>query len=201
MTLGVIIWKVNNILVAIVFVILSAARTGRRLAARTSEMRQLAESLGFQLTTGPSTGIIRECEDYFPLLKSGDWPRVRNIMSGEYQGVQFTYFDFHYTTQESILLSKRTYTKKHLVSVSLIELPRGFPGLAITPEYMPGSKRRRSWTRDIDFESYEFSEHFDVRSEDKKFAYDFCNPRMMEFLLTHKNLTLHIGRKYRLRLP
>ena len=39
---------------------------------------------------------------------------------------------------------------------------------------------------DIDFESHEFSEAFDVRSKDKKFAYDFCNAQMIEFLLGEK---------------
>ncbi|MAH66585.1 MAG: hypothetical protein CMJ27_09405 [Phycisphaerae bacterium] len=36
---------------------------------------------------------------------------------------------------------------------------------------------------DIDFESVEFSRRFHVSSEDKRFAYDLVDPRMMEFLL------------------
>lgn len=36
---------------------------------------------------------------------------------------------------------------------------------------------------DIDFESVEFSRRFHVSSEDKRFAYDLIDPRMIEFLL------------------
>lgn len=36
---------------------------------------------------------------------------------------------------------------------------------------------------DIDFESVEFSKAFHVSSDDKRFAYDLIDPRMMEFLL------------------
>ena len=37
--------------------------------------------------------------------------------------------------------------------------------------------------QDIKFESAEFSKTFCVRSPDKKFAYDVCNAKMMEYLL------------------
>lgn len=45
---------------------------------------------------------------------------------------------------------------------------------------------------DIDFESHEFSRQFCVRSSDKKFAYDFCNARMIEYLLAHPRLTIEV---------
>jgi hypothetical protein len=38
---------------------------------------------------------------------------------------------------------------------------------------------------DIDFESHEFSERYEVRSKNKKFAYDFCNAQMIDYLLGH----------------
>jgi hypothetical protein len=45
---------------------------------------------------------------------------------------------------------------------------------------------------DIDFESHEFSRAFCVRSSDRKFAYDVCNARMMEFLLENRELCVEI---------
>ena len=45
---------------------------------------------------------------------------------------------------------------------------------------------------DIDFESHEFSRKFCVRSGDKKFAYDVCNARMIEYLLANDDLTIEI---------
>lgn len=37
---------------------------------------------------------------------------------------------------------------------------------------------------DIDFESVEFSKAYHVSSEDKRFAYDLIDPRMMEFIMS-----------------
>jgi hypothetical protein len=45
---------------------------------------------------------------------------------------------------------------------------------------------------DIDFESVEFSKAFTVRSKDKKFAYDICHPRMMDYMLNHPYITIEI---------
>ena len=45
---------------------------------------------------------------------------------------------------------------------------------------------------DIDFESHEFSRKFCVRSKNKKFAYDVCNARMIEYLLSNTNLSIEI---------
>ena len=45
---------------------------------------------------------------------------------------------------------------------------------------------------DIDFESHEFSRKFCVRSKDKKFAYDVCNARMIEYLLANDDLNIEI---------
>ena len=45
---------------------------------------------------------------------------------------------------------------------------------------------------DIDFESHEFSRKYCVRSKDKKFAYDVCNARMIDYLLDNLDLTMEI---------
>jgi hypothetical protein len=48
--------------------------------------------------------------------------------------------------------------------------------------------------KDIDFESVEFSNAFVVESKDKKFAYDICHARMMDFLLQYPESTLKLER-------
>ena len=45
---------------------------------------------------------------------------------------------------------------------------------------------------DIDFESHEFSRSYCVRSASKRFAYDVCHGRMIEYLLANPDLTLEI---------
>jgi hypothetical protein len=46
--------------------------------------------------------------------------------------------------------------------------------------------------QDIKFESAEFSKAFSVRSPDRKFAYDVCNAKMMEYLLANRDLSIEI---------
>ena len=47
---------------------------------------------------------------------------------------------------------------------------------------------------DIDFESHEYSEQIDVRSKDKKFAYDCCSARMIEYLFENSGTSLEVDR-------
>ena len=78
----------------------------------------------------------------------------------------------------------------------MVDLEREFPELIIGPEGGGLFKRiAEAFGRgDIDFESHEFSEQFDVRSKDKKFAYDFCNARMIEYLLENRGMSLEVDR-------
>jgi len=45
---------------------------------------------------------------------------------------------------------------------------------------------------DIDFESVDFSKRYNVRSKDKKFAYDFCNAQMITYLLQQDKLVIEV---------
>jgi len=49
---------------------------------------------------------------------------------------------------------------------------------------------------DMDVESVEFSKTFVVRSSSKRFAYDFCHPRMMALLLANPDLHIEINKNY-----
>ena len=82
------------------------------------------------------------------------------------------------------------------MSIILVDLEKEFPELIIGPEGRGLFKKIAEvfGGGDIDFESHEFSEQFDVRSRDKKFAYDFCNARMMEYLLEHRDTSLEVDK-------
>ena len=168
------------------------------LPNRTRELRQVAESLGLQFDSGPSAQIPERLEPKLDLILgskfscSKEYMRVRNIISGEYQQVRFTYLDiFDIAFETSSALGKKHWYYKHLTSIIVMELPRFFPRLRIGPEDF-GAGKAKGWSGDIDLDSHEFSDLFDIRSQDKKFAYDFCNPKMMEFLIARASLTIRI---------
>ncbi len=113
-----------------------------------------------------------------------------HIMSGAWQNHEILLFDYHYQVTTSN--GKTTRTSHYHMSVFALTLPVAFPELRIVPENL-GSKIAQAFGwEDIDFESAEFSRKFVVRSKDRKFAYDVCHPRMMEFLLAHPNLQVEI---------
>lgn len=75
-----------------------------------------------------------------------------------------------------------------------IELPKPMPKLKIGLENFFTNIAKKAGFSDINFESKQFSEIFNVRSESRKFAYDFCNNQMMCFLLANQDFALQVDR-------
>lgn len=69
---------------------------------------------------------------------------------------------------------------------------QAFSKLTIQPENLVLKIEGAFDGENITFESAEFSRAFAVRSTDKKFAYDVCNPQMMEYLLANRDLQVEI---------
>lgn len=118
-----------------------------------------------------------------------------NVVEGSFNGHSVAVFDYHYATRGDWWWPPKWTTHNYL-SIVLVDLEREFPELIIGPEGGGLFKKIAEvfGGGDIDFESHEFSERFDVRSKDKKFAYDFCNARMMEYLLEHRGMSLEIDK-------
>ncbi|MBC8329105.1 MAG: hypothetical protein H8E31_10200 [Planctomycetes bacterium] len=106
--------------------------------------------------------------------------------SGEWQGYHAESFNFHYQTGSG------KNTQHHHLSVVMIRIERAFPELRIHPESLFHKIGQAVGFADIDFESVEFSKEFEVRSQDKKFAYDFCHTRMMEHLLRRPKTAIEL---------
>ena len=118
-----------------------------------------------------------------------------NVVEGSFDGHPVAGFDYHYATRGDWWWPPK-WTTHNYVSIVLVDLEEEFPELTIGPEGGGLFKRiAEAFGRDdIDFESHEFSEQLDVRSKDKKFAYDFCNARMIEYLLKNRDISLEVDR-------
>ena len=99
----------------------------------------------------------------------------------------------------SIIITKPIPTSKsgrqthhHWFSFFILTLPAFFPDLTIRRENFFTKVAEVFGYQDIKFESAEFSKAFNVRSQDKKFAYDVCNAKMMEYLLANRDLSIEI---------
>lgn len=138
-------------------------------------------------------GKDRDVADYFEFLNELGDGRDRyaeDVVRGEEYGRPFFAFSYHYETTTGSGEDRRTVD--HWMSVVAVQLERPFPELLIAPEHFGKRLLHKVFGGDIDFESHEFSKQFEVRSRDRKFAYDFCNTAMMEYLLDHPGTNIEV---------
>jgi hypothetical protein len=123
-------------------------------------------------------------------LDNGHNRYAYNVMRGNYRGGDITVFDYHY--QKSSSSRKGNKTRHYYVHVYLLRLPKAFPELIVGREDFLTRMAKNFGFPSIDFESHEFSKRFLVQSPDKKFAYDICHARMIEYLMENQDLAFEI---------
>ena len=173
-----IVGVVAVIFVALIFGIISAQK-------RRQAMMALAARLGLSYYPGKDRNIASRY-NFIDKMRAGRDRYAYNILSGRYQDHEVTIFDYHYKTGSG------KDTHHHHLSFFILILPSSFPELVIAKEGFFSKIGQALGYDDIDFESHEFSRKFCVRSKDKKFAYDICNARMIEFLLSNTDLNIEI---------
>lgn len=157
---------------------------------RREELSALAARLGLNFRADEDYALADRFE-FLNALDQGDNRYAFNILSGCYREQEVLVFDYHYATHSTDNKGNRQ-THHHFFSFFILFLPRSFPELRITKEGMLSKIAQAFGYDDIDFESAEFSRAFCVRSKDKRFAYDFCNGQMMEFLLANRDLSIEV---------
>ena len=139
-----------------------------------------------------SPEITREIQPqlaFINRLQYGNQHHALNVFRGKIQKQKVVIFDFRYEVD--------TPTGKQMEDpycFYTLELPRSFPEVTIYKEGLISKLAQTTGHNDIDFESYEFSRKFRVRSADPRCAYDFCNARMIEYLLENTDLSMEIDR-------
>ncbi len=108
---------------------------------------------------------------------------VFDVVKGTWEGYSFLSFNIHFKYQ-----NKRT----HYIGGVIIHLQQSFPKILIRPKNSFNLFGNILDFKDTRTESVEFSKHFTVRCKNKDFAYDFCNPRMMEYLLSQPHTYMEI---------
>ena len=157
---------------------------------RREAMAALAARLGLRFDPNKNEYLALRY-GFLDKLRSGSNRYAFNILSGNHRGHDVTAFDYHYETHSSDSKGRRQ-THHHYFSFFILRLPASFPELVIGREGFFSKIAQAFGYDDIDFESHEFSRKFCVRSADKKFAYDVCNARMIEYLLSNTDLTIEI---------
>jgi hypothetical protein len=183
---SILIFLIIGLVVAIFigFAILSWRLERKRLEA----LAGIASRLGFTFSEGADRDLAQRFRD-FRGLNTGENRYAWSVLTGHYLDRQITAFDFHYETSTTDSKGNRS-TQHHYLHIVVLQLDRALPSLFIAPEGFFSKIAQAFGYDDIDFESHEFSRRFCVRSADRKFAYDFCNASMIDFLLDNPNLRL-----------
>ncbi len=178
-------------IIGVIALIIIVAIAGYLSAKKRREaMMALAARLGLHFDPNKNRDLASRY-NFLDKLRTGENRYAFNTLSGHYQDHEVTAFDYHYETHTTDSKGHRQ-THHHYFSCFLLHVPASFPELVIGREGFFSKVAQAFGYDDIDFESHEFSRKFCVRSPDKKFAYDVCNARMMEYLLANDDLTIEI---------
>jgi hypothetical protein len=157
---------------------------------RREAFAAVGQALGLRFDPSNNRSVD-ELYHFLDKLDQGSNRYAFNRLSGTYRGHEVQVFDFHYETYSHSRKGGRR-THHHYFSFFLLHVADSYPELTITSEHIFSKIGQFLGFDDIDFESAEFSQAFCVRSRDKKFAYDICHPRMMEYLLTNRDLSIEM---------
>ena len=178
----------------IVLIVLGVIGVAVIAAIQAKKRREAMATLASRLGLSYRPEKNRHIDDEFRFLThmgTGSNRYASNMIEGHWRGHEIRAFDYHYETYSTNSKGHRQ-THHHHVSFFVMSMPKWFPELTITQESFFSKMAQFVGYDDIDFESAEFSKKFCVRSGDKKFAYDICHTRMMEYLLQNTDLSVEI---------
>jgi hypothetical protein len=186
----------ENIVVVLVFVavvitgIWGSLRQKRADRLRSLEMQELAERLKFDdFNPNRDEGFVMGW-GFLSQLAQGDNGYAFNILRGTYHEQALFVFDHHYQTGSG------KSREEHYGTIFMLIVKEAFPKVIVGHEreglLAKAAAALLGGEDEIKFESAEFSRIYCVRSGDKRFAYDVCNPQMMEYLLANRDLEIEI---------
>lgn len=180
-------FQILFIALIVIVAILAGLNQGRTRWQRPRDLQALAARLQFDSFDPTPNQDFAAGWGFLSCLDHGSDRYAFNILQGKYHESPLFVFDHHYQTGEGKNRQDRYLT------ILMLVCKEAFPKLTIGPEHLLDKIAETvGLENNIKFESAEFSRTFKVRSPDKKFAYDVCNPQMIEFLLANRDLQVEI---------
>ena len=167
--------------------IIATLRRPRNPRARSLELWALNQQLKFDSFNPERDDGFAAGLGFSSRFSQGQERYAFNVLRGTYHDESMFVFDYHYRTD-----SGKTGAE-HFGTILMLLVKESFPHLAIGPEnFVLKFAEAFGVANDIKFESAEFSRKFRVRSADRKFAYDVCNPQTIDYLLMNPGLQIEI---------
>ncbi len=139
----------------------------------------LAARLGMTYTAEDPFGMLGEP---FKLFGKGEGRGIENVVYGPYEGLDVRAFDYWFYTESTDAhgATSRDYSRFDCV---MVPAEAACSPLTIEHENVLTRLADHLAMHDIEFESERFNKAFNVKSPDKKFANDFIDARMQQWLL------------------
>lgn len=172
----------NPLVFFVLFALVAAGVAYYRYVARQRRRQAFA---AFAATNGlryhqqDPFGLLSEP---FHLFAKGDGRGIENVLDGEWAGVPVRAFDYWYYEESTDSEGHRSKTY-YRFDCALMPIEAACSPLRIDRENVLTRIADHLAMRDLEFELEEFNRAFNVRCEDRKFANDFLDQRMMRWLL------------------
>jgi hypothetical protein len=186
---GVVVLEILIFVVVGVSVIVTGVNQSRAKRQRALDLRDLATRLGFEDFNPNRDDAFTRGWSFLSRLSQGDDRYAFNVLRGTYHEQKLFVFDYHYQTGSG------KNTKRHDLTILMLVFKTVFPQITIQPggeNLLTKMAAAFGLEDDIKFESAEFARTYRVQSKDKRFAYDVCNPQMIEYLLANPGLQVEI---------
>ncbi len=152
------------------------AKKKRRLA-----FASMAKQLGFQYAI---TDPFNTLAEPFALFGKGEGRGVENVIWGTWNGMETRVFDYWYYEESTDSKGNRSRTY-YRFDCALAPIAVMCSHLTIDHENFFTRMADHLSFRDIEFENEEFNKKYNIKCQDKKFANDFVDARMIDFLMLH----------------
>ncbi len=169
------------ILIFIAFAVIIFAAGWYFEQKRRQFWQDMALRYGLRYSSQDPFGIPQRYHQ-FAVFQTGRSRRAYNCLHGDYEGRFVLLFDYRYTTGSG----KDKKTRRLSALIMDVGIPCNY--LLIRPESFFDKIGAFLGYDDIDFEFDEFNRRFHVQG-DKRFAYDICHSKTMDYLLQNERLT------------
>ncbi|HEX2025147.1 MAG TPA: DUF3137 domain-containing protein [Actinomycetota bacterium] len=146
---------------------------------RREAFRAFALHHGLEFSVGDPFGLL---DRPFSLFRRGDGRGIENVAHGPWKGEPVLAFDYWYYTEHQNSKGGRTRSYRRFSCV-LVEVPAAFPHLEIGREGVFTRLADHLGMEDIEFESPEFNRRYNVKADNRRFAFELLDARMLEWLV------------------
>jgi hypothetical protein len=119
---------------------------------------------------------------HFGLFSLGEGRACENVLEGSWRGRGLVEADYWYYTESSASEGSSSRSYRHF-QVVLMPIPAFLPTVSVSPENFMTKVARHIGLSDINFESEEFNRRYNIKSKDRRFAFELIDARMIEWLL------------------